>query len=174
MAHFVGTTEFVVLTCCNCGMQFAMTADFRRRRLDDRKWFYCPAGHSQVFTGATEAQRLREQLERAQASAAVARRERDQISKAHRRMRQRVANGVCPCCNRSFENLRNHMHTQHPDYGQEKTLRALRIAFGMTQEALAREAGVTAPQVSMFENNRPVSAEARTRLEWWLENQHAA
>ena len=85
-----------------------------------------------------------------------------------------MANGVCPCCNRSFENLRNHMHTQHPDYGQEKTLRALRIAFGMTQEALAREAGVTAPQVSMFENNRPVSAEARTRLEWWLDNQHAA
>lgn len=24
--------------------------------------------------------------------------------------------GVCPCCNRSFTNVRRHMTSQHPDY----------------------------------------------------------
>ena len=32
------------------------------------------------------------------------------------RIRQRIANGVCPCCQRSFGNVRAHMETQHPDY----------------------------------------------------------
>lgn len=40
-------------------------------------------------------------------------------------MKNRVANGVCPCCNRHFENLERHMKGQHPDFqpeaGEERT-----------------------------------------------------
>lgn len=36
------------------------------------------------------------------------------------RDRARFANGVCPCCNRSFENVARHMRTQHPDYDPSK------------------------------------------------------
>lgn len=32
--------------------------------------------------------------------------------------KKRIANGVCPCCNRSFANLERHMAGQHPDYPQ--------------------------------------------------------
>ena len=32
------------------------------------------------------------------------------------RIKKRVANGVCPCCNRTFKDLAAHMSTQHPDY----------------------------------------------------------
>jgi len=32
------------------------------------------------------------------------------------RLQKRVANGVCPCCTRSFANLRRHMETTHPEY----------------------------------------------------------
>lgn len=31
--------------------------------------------------------------------------------------RNRIAKGVCPCCNRSFVNLGKHMAGQHPDFG---------------------------------------------------------
>src|SRR5690606_15231496 len=34
--------------------------------------------------------------------------------------RQRFANGVCPCCNRSFTNVARHMRTQHPDYDHSR------------------------------------------------------
>ena len=63
-----------------------------------------------------------------------------QVSKAHKRMRERVMNGVCPCCNRTFQNLREHMKSEHADFGTVQTLAALRQAFGMTQEAVAKEA----------------------------------
>lgn len=32
------------------------------------------------------------------------------------RTRNRIANGVCPCCDRSFTNLQRHMASKHPDY----------------------------------------------------------
>jgi DNA-binding XRE family transcriptional regulator len=80
---------------------------------------------------------------------------------------------VCPCCNRSFENLRQHMATQHADFGQERTLKALREAFGMTQADVAEEAGTRMPYVSLFERGKPVPAEARESLTWWLERQGA-
>lgn len=33
-----------------------------------------------------------------------------------RKIEKRVANGVCPCCNRTFEDLARHMSTKHKDY----------------------------------------------------------
>lgn len=32
------------------------------------------------------------------------------------RTRNRIAAGVCPCCNRTFQNLADHMRTLHADY----------------------------------------------------------
>lgn len=84
--------------------------------------FYCPNGHAQHYT-KTEVQRLKEQLEEVkrraewnQAEAATLKRsltaKKGQITK----MKNRISKGVCPCCNRTFENLARHMNTQHPDY----------------------------------------------------------
>lgn len=32
------------------------------------------------------------------------------------RVKNRIANGVCPCCNRSFTPLADHMASEHPDF----------------------------------------------------------
>src|SRR3990167_2121818 len=39
----------VTEACCNCGVLFAMTADFDKERRRDHKLFYCPSGHAQSF-----------------------------------------------------------------------------------------------------------------------------
>jgi hypothetical protein len=31
-------------------------------------------------------------------------------------LHRRVGNGVCPCCSRSFTNLKRHIRSKHPDY----------------------------------------------------------
>lgn len=181
MGRFADNVWFEVVHCCSCGMAFAMPSDFNSRRLGDHGKFYCPAGHGQHYSGKTEEQKLREQL--AQSSAKVAdlngrvnslRHERDSISKAHRKMRVRVLNGVCPCCNRSFDNLRQHMQTKHADFGKEQTLRALRTAFGMTQADLADEANVLPAYVSMYECGKRVPRDSLARLNWWVESQNVA
>lgn len=34
------------------------------------------------------------------------------------KLKKRVANGACPCCNRHFSDLYRHIQSQHPDYVQ--------------------------------------------------------
>lgn len=176
MTAFVDNIQFVTELCCNCGIPFAMSADFQRRRREDRKDFYCPAGHPQHYIGKTEAEKLREEVERQrqmreaeQARAEKLRQERDQVSRAHRRMRTRVMNGVCPCCNRTFQNLLRHMQSEHAG---EFNLRNVRAAFGMTQTDVAKEVGLQSGYVSLHERGRPVPSYAAERLEAWID-QHA-
>lgn len=119
------TENYTTIACCHdgCGITFAVPESLRQQWVENPDWwFYCPNGHHQHYTGEQSAA---QKLKRAQA------RERhlqDQLQAAEReaelqrqrqtiiRERSRFANGVCPCCNRSFTNVRRHMATQHPDY----------------------------------------------------------
>lgn len=121
------TGQLVVQDCCTCGMTFAVPKDFDRRRVEDKKNFYCPAGHPQSYTGKTEEQKQRERADRLERQLA----NRDEDLRATRasliatkgvltKTKKRVANGVCPCCKRTFADLARHMSGQHPDYVEQK------------------------------------------------------
>lgn len=134
-ATFVTEQRLVVETCCSCQMQFAMPSELKQRLLDGRtngksKTFYCPAGHPQWYVGESEADALRRERDRLKQDNAyeAERRKRAQDEAEHQRARangykgalaktkKRVGNGTCPCCQRSFENLRRHMATKHPEF----------------------------------------------------------
>jgi len=176
MSVYVDEIRFVTEQCCNCGVPFAMTEDFRRRRLNDRKSFYCPKGHGQSYTGKTEVQKLKDQLSLKQdqlnvqtGRAMILENQLDDIAKTYKRVRERIKNGVCPCCNRTFENLLNHMKSEHPDFGSHEILKSLRLAYGLTQSALATEVGVSDGYVSLYENNKPLPEYAEQLLKSWVE-----
>ena len=121
-------TELVTETCYQCGVLFAMSGDFRGRRLDDHQDFYCPAGHPQHYTGQNEAERLREQLDAEKRRTLWYTQAYDQHTAeirdlgnqlraqkaAKSRILNRVQNGVCPHCRRHFMNVERHMATKHP------------------------------------------------------------
>lgn len=180
MASFAENQWFQVITCGGCGTAFAMTSAMYERRKNDHKSFWCPNGCERHFTGKSEADKLRDELAHEQAKSAskdiriqTLAHERDTVTKAHRKMRMRVMNGVCPCCNRSFANLREHMRTQHADFGKANTLKALREAFGMTQADVAKEAFVNIAYVSKYEHDKPLPVEAKESLDFWVERQGA-
>lgn len=37
------------------------------------------------------------------------------------RTKKRGGHGVCPCCNRTFQQLARHMKSKHPDYAESKS-----------------------------------------------------
>lgn len=128
--------EFVRLethTCGACGVTFAMPERLVEARQSDGKAFYCPNGHARVFTDTKEAQ-LRRQLEveqqarkRAEELRQSARKEAEhnaiewRKSKTRlRNLRERIKNGVCPCCHRSFTQLAKHIATKHPEFQAER------------------------------------------------------
>ena len=113
--------------CYKCGVVVVMPEVYKKKRIEDHETWFCLNGHRQYFTGKTEAQKLQERLEAKQREldSEVARRVRTEKSVIAlkgqvTRTKNRVAAGVCPCCNRSFVGLGRHMATKHPDWkGQD-------------------------------------------------------
>jgi hypothetical protein len=119
----------VVLTCW-CGMRHAVPEELREQQLRahhdgraDVVNIYCPLGHSHVPAGTPKAQKLEESLQRERdrsARLAAARDQAEASARAYKgaatKARKRAAAALCPCCNRSFVQLRRHMETKHPDY----------------------------------------------------------
>ena len=122
-------TETVTLQeveCCVCGVTFAFPVRLHNECKSTGKMFFCPNGHSQGYRESEET-RLRKQLHDEQARCKRVEMQltsaQDQLKASEREMKRhqkRVANGVCPCCNRSFVQLQRHMKTKHPEYAREK------------------------------------------------------
>ena len=124
------TITMITVACCKCGIVFGMPSDFNDScKEDENKYFHCPAGHPQHYSKSTsmklreELQRVKEQKEYQECQRAIAeeaqRRSEIELKKNKTKLRNfktRVANGVCPCCNRSFTNLQQHMHNKHPEF----------------------------------------------------------
>ena len=106
--------DYVFVSCCMCGVSFAVPLEMNNRLRQTHNWFYCPNGHQQQYTGKTEAEKLKEQLQAsermriAEAAAAEA-----ALREQKRKLAARINRGVCPHCNRKFSELARHMETKH-------------------------------------------------------------
>ncbi len=176
---FVEGVHLETWSCGECGIFMAIAHAAIEGRRKSGKGFYCFNGHCHAYKTTTEdilkrdLERERQKREAAEQRAATTERNLAEVTKAHQKMRARVANGVCPCCNRSFTNLRDHMAGEHPDFGTERTLLALRQAFGMTQAAVAQEAGVRPSQVSSYERGKYLTKWATRAITAWVEKSKA-
>ncbi|MCU1590056.1 MAG: hypothetical protein JWP11_1312 [Frankiales bacterium] len=128
-----------VLDCANCGVVFGITEDYEKRRRRDGDNFTCPNGHNNAWCkdeldrerAARRAEEKRaEQLSQELAAAntrALRERERreasDRQAAAYKgvatKAKKRAAAALCPCCKRSFVQLRRHLEAKHPDYTGE-------------------------------------------------------
>jgi hypothetical protein len=130
MATFIETRHitFVVIDCGECGVQFGLSERFQQGKRESGGTFYCPNGHPRVYR-VSELDETREKLANEKRNAEFWRQRTSEARKeteAERRskaavkgqltkVKNRVGHGVCPCCNRSFENLKRHMTSKHPE-----------------------------------------------------------
>lgn len=120
------TSRLVVEECCSCGVIFGLPDDLRDQLLARRGTpFYCPNGHKQWYTGKSEAEKLRAQLANEKDRTEYWREEHGRERRSHSatkgqltKARNRIGKGVCPCCNRSFPALAEHMRTEHPEFSE--------------------------------------------------------
>lgn len=128
-AVFKYEQELEATSCCVCGIQFGVPPYFIANARRKAGTIYCPNGHVLGWS-KSEADKLREQLEQEKRNVEwyknIAKSKDSQIKGANiqlgkvkaklHRTERRIANGVCPCCHRSFQNVMRHMKTKHPDY----------------------------------------------------------
>lgn len=120
------------VTCYECGLLFGIESEYNRKlvSLKTQTWFTCPAGHKQHYVGESDSMKVarldREKQEeinkvrRLESDAKILRDEAFKANEKTKRLRTaikkkslRIKNGVCPHCDRSFENLQRHMTTKH-------------------------------------------------------------
>lgn len=129
--HTIETgVELVLVTCGDCGVVFGMPKLLYQQRRRDHAGWWCPNGHSRVFSGESEAERLQRELKEARFALKLEQQAAYEEAEAHRhtraslratkaahtRTKNRIHNGVCPVCKRHFTALEQHMHNQHPEY----------------------------------------------------------
>ena len=122
---FVSNTELTTMTCGECGIVFAMPETFRKECKELGNSWCCPNGHGRIYS-ETDVHRLEKQLAREESR-------HDQTSANLRdtkiklscqkgqttKLKNRIANGVCPCCNSCFKNIKRHIDNKHPDYSKK-------------------------------------------------------
>ncbi|MDZ4726173.1 MAG: hypothetical protein SH817_08445 [Leptospira sp.] len=112
------------IECCNCHAVFGMTADAKQRYERDHRSFKCPyCFTSQSYRGKSDLELAQEALERERKknedkniqlrhleNSLIA--EKGQKTKLKKKL-ERVQNGLCPDCNKSFKHLAKHMKSKH-------------------------------------------------------------
>ena len=122
--------SLTAIDCCMCGGTYAINECYRTNRQQDGRTWTCPYCGNSIGYTKSEVQKLREELARkdrriqnlhaahdqtkAELRETELRRRAEKAAKT--RMQNRVANGVCPCCRRTFKDLAAHMHTKHPQF----------------------------------------------------------
>lgn len=129
------TVELSEINCGECGGTYAINEHYREQMYQKGGSWNCPYcscgwGYSQN----NENSKLKKQIETLERSKKFAERqaanEREEAKyqkncaraqkAAKTRIKNRIKNGVCPCCNRTFKQLAAHMKNKHPDYMEHK------------------------------------------------------
>lgn len=127
MATITYTGTLTVLRCW-CGITLAVPQDLRDHQLrhhhdgTSEVGIYCPLGHQFIPSGEPQYKRLErrlankdEDLRAERASHATTKGQLTATKGQLTKTRKRAANGVCPCCQRSFVNVARHVRTKHPE-----------------------------------------------------------
>lgn len=124
------TIEVVTCGHTGCGVVFGFESNFVSARKKDHAIWYCPNGHERYWPAKSNEEILQEKLalaerekrweedskKRAWAAHSAAMKRLASAKGSVTKIKNRVSNGVCPCCKRSFSNLAAHMRHLHPSW----------------------------------------------------------
>lgn len=125
------TVALVEINCGKCGGVYAIGDRYYQQCREKGTAWNCPycrcgwgfadGGENARLKREIESERKRTEWARQAAENERQRREaaehRERAQKAAKtRLKNRIAHGVCPCCQRTFENVARHMATKHPGF----------------------------------------------------------
>lgn len=152
----VVAVELTRVDCGKCGGVYAITERHHDWCRGNSKSWTCPYcatswGFNHNGSPLERAQRAEREGRRAAAF-------KGQVTK----IKNRVGNGVCPCCTRHFDNLHQHMQDQHPDWAPDAEPDGFEIrqrGRGPWFDVLDADGKVVQPKVRGRKNALAVCAE---------------
>lgn len=123
---------FTQINCGECGGTYAINERYREQKWQQGGGWHCPyCSVAWGYFNDNELARTKKALEQQKSNTEWYRQQAEARGKAlnterHRvigykgviaKTKKRLAHGVCPCCQRTFQDLARHMQSKHPDYG---------------------------------------------------------
>jgi hypothetical protein len=115
------------MDCGACGVIFAIPQEMYDNARRAGGWWHCPNGHCRGWEKGSNHTRIKEleaalEAEQQRKQQALGRENEqraraDALEKKAATAAKRAKAGVCPCCNRTFQQLARHMETKHPKHG---------------------------------------------------------
>lgn len=116
--------------CPVCGIHYGVPREFMQARVEGRATgkhatWYCPNGHNLIVMDGElaevrrERDRLKQENARLSDEIMQTERRREAAERKHDQVLKRVGAGTCPCCQRSFANVAEHMRQQHPEHAPQ-------------------------------------------------------
>jgi len=115
------------MECGGCGVVFAIPLGMYEQAKRAGGWWHCPNGHCQGWEKGSDHTRIKEleaalaaEQQRKQQALSRENEQRaraDALEKKAATAAKRAKAGVCPCCNRTFQQLARHMQVKHPEHG---------------------------------------------------------
>lgn len=178
--QFFDLVQYRRLQCTTCAVVYFFPEGWCEKSREEGRSWKCPNGHGQWY-GESETDKIRR--ERDLLKQRIAQRDdliaenNKRIAEGERklsatkgvvtRIKNRVGRGVCPCCNRTFENLHRHMSGQHPTYVSEAAemshLTAHRFAVQAVLNAAKSASATRAADDTQASPQRPSAATATDR-----------
>lgn len=119
---FTEPIRLVKVECPNCAGVYAITERFKDNKRKSGGGWQCPYCNQEVGYWESENSKLQKALDEKQRALVASkcetlaeRQAREAVEQKLSNLSRRVRCGVCPCCNRSFQNLKRHMKTKHPE-----------------------------------------------------------
>jgi hypothetical protein len=123
--------EHMMASCWSCKVKHSIPISLYKSAIESQGEISikCPYGHAWVYKTQRQVQEdeiIRQERDRLKQRIAekdddIARLEREKSAAKGQvtKIKNRIAGGVCPCCNRYFLGLERHMSTKHKDYKKE-------------------------------------------------------
>lgn len=113
---------------CSCGSIYGISEEKYNYCLETGHHWFCPNGCRRIFCEPVNS-KLRDKIESLERQKHnlnevidIHKRTIEQLGYSVRAQKaaktkiiNRVKNGICPCCNRTFQNLQNHFKSKHPE-----------------------------------------------------------
>lgn len=125
---FETSIKYTTIDCIYCDFVFAVPKTADEKWQNNHTTFYCPKCRGNMhYSDKPETERLEKDLAYYKSKNASLRESNEFYQNSaraykghHTRVKNRVKNGVCPCCNRTFKDLQRHMKSKHPDFQKEE------------------------------------------------------
>jgi hypothetical protein len=122
--HVIHGTRHVAWQCGTCGVWATCPEIVYEQHYAQGGYHFCPNGHQWGWSKEKcereqlrrERDMLKQQAARLEDEARLASERAEKAEAANRRIKKRSAAGTCPCCQRTFSNMAEHMKRQHPQF----------------------------------------------------------